>query len=272
MSYLRAGSLLVGMAALFVAIGSLFGAVGAATALALAIMTVFWSFWSTPAKLRAIGAVEITNPHLIAMVARLAAKAGIPTPRVFQIQEAQPNALAFGPNPDQAVIVLTAGLQSLLTERELSAVIGHELGHICYRDFLAATLGITFLDAIISLALILGLIGLALRRNGGGVILALALLFPLIALVLHLAMSRSTEYRADRFGAELCGNPRDLISALQKLEDQSRYIANEAAIAQPAFASTFVVDPFPDTWLSRIFSTHPATQRRIARLERLQIS
>jgi heat shock protein HtpX len=257
------------MAAIFVATGSLFGPVGAASALALAVLTVFWGFWNTAGKLDAIGAVEVTNPKILKMVASLAAKAGIPAPAVFEIAEKQPNALMLGPTPHQAVLVLTAGLRKRLTDSEFAAVVGHELAHVHFRDGLSASIGVAFLSAITSLALLLGLVGLAARRSGGGFILALAIAAPVIGLVCLMAMGRSAEYRADKFAAELCGDPRDLIAALRKLDAFTRRIVNDTALAQPALASLHIVDPFPGTWLSRLFSTHPRIEKRIARLEKL---
>jgi heat shock protein HtpX len=164
---IRASVFLIAMAAIFGAIGSLFGVQGAAYAVALCIVIAFWGFWSTPAKLAAIGAVEVTDLKIIALVRELAARAGLPAPRVFEINERQPNALALGPNPQQAVLVMTTGLRKRLSRAELAAVLGHELAHIRCRDTLSATIGMMFLTAIASLALLLGLIGLVAGRNSG---------------------------------------------------------------------------------------------------------
>jgi heat shock protein HtpX len=267
---IRASVFLIAMAAIFGSIGSLFGLQGAAYAVALSVVIAFWGFWSTPSKLAAIGAVEVTDPKIIALVHELSARAGIPAPRVFEINERQPNSLALGPNRLQAVLVITAGLRKRLSRRELAALLGHELAHIRYRDTLSATIGITFLTAIASLALLLGLIGLLVGRNGGGLIIGLAILAPLTGLVVHTAMSRSNEYRADRFGADLSGDPKHLISALLKLECAAKRVRNSTVLNQPVLTSLFVVDPAPGSWINALFSTHPPIERRIARLEAMR--
>jgi heat shock protein HtpX len=267
---IRASVFLLAIAAIFGAIGSVFGVQGAAYAISLSIVMAFWSFWSTPAKLAAIGAVEVTDPKLIALVRDLAARAGVPAPRVFEIDERQPNALTLGPNPRHAVLVLTAGLRKGLSRAELTAVLGHELAHIRYRDTLSATIAVALLTAIASLALLLGLIGFVVGRNGGGLIVGLAILAPLIGLLLHTAMSRSNEYRADRLGGNLSGDPKHLITALRKLDAAAKRIQSPTAVGRPALTSLFVVDPAPGSWISALFSSHPPITRRIARLEAMR--
>ena len=267
---IRASIFLIAMAAIFGSIGSLFGVQGAAYAVALSIVIAFWSFWSTPAKLAAIGAVEVTDPKIITLVGELAARAGVPAPRVFEIKERQPNALALGPSPQQALLVMTSGLRKRLSRPELAAVLGHELAHIRYRDTLSATIGMTFLTAIASLALLLGLIGLVVGRNGGGMIIGLAILAPLTGLVVHTAMSRSNEYRADRFSADLFGDPKHLITALRKLDSAAKRLRNATVLHRPVLTPLFVVDPAPGSWVNALFSLHPPIERRIARLEALR--
>jgi len=272
MAYLRAGSLLLAMVALFVAIGSLFGTEGAAWALALATVIGFWSFWASgPAVLRAAGAREITveeDRDLLKMVSKLSAKAGIPMPHVFEVEAGQANAFAVGANPKQASLVLTDGLRGLLYGRELEAIIAHEIAHIKSRDTLAATIGVSFLDAIVSLSLLLALVGMAARKHGGGFIIALAIFFPFTALILLFAASRSREYAADRYGATLT-TPRAMISALRYLQTEGEQ-PNQIAMHAPATASLWFVDPLAGTWLRHLLSTHPDISKRIARLERLQ--
>lgn len=265
---MRAVLLLAMLAALFAAIGSLLGILGAAVALTIAIFLSFWSFWSAaPSILTQLDAVPCTDPGIIHATSILAATAAIPAPFVYEIEDAQPNAFALGPNPQSSIVILTSALSAHLTRPEINAVIAHELAHIRNRDTLTCTIATTFVSAIASLALVLGLIGLAVRRHGGGTIIFLAILGPLIACILRFALSRSVEYRADRYAARLCGNPRSLISALQKLEQTSRVVQSYNAILRPELAALYIVDPLPQSWLSALFCTHPPLARRIARLE-----
>ena len=244
----RAVLLVAMLATLFAAIGSLFGVVGAAIALTMAIFISFWSFWSAaPSLLAQLHAVPCSDAGVIRATADLADSAAIPAPIVYEIEDTQPNAFALGPNPQSAVVILTSGLTAQLTRMELSAVIAHELAHIRNRDTLVSAIAATFVAAIASLAVLLGLIGLAVRRHGGGAIIFLAILAPLIACILRFALSRSVEYRADRDAARLCGHPRFLISALQKLEQSSRLIQSDSAALRPEFASVCIVDPFPQS-------------------------
>jgi heat shock protein HtpX len=270
MNLIRTGFLFSAMVAVFVAIGSLFGTEGAAVALAFAAVVSFWSFWRAGhAILRRAGARDVTDAKLLAVVHDLAAKANMPAPRLFEIEEHQPNAFALGSDPAHACIVLATGLRRRLNADEIRAVLAHELWHIANRDTLSATMGVTLLSAIATLAILLGIVGLAARRNGGGALIFLTILAPVVAVVLHLAMSRNQEYRADREGALLCGNPEHLISALIKLDTSTRRIASATAGAQPAIASLFFVDPLPGTWLGRLFLSHPPIAKRIARLKKL---
>jgi heat shock protein HtpX len=271
---IRAALMLLAMGALFVWIGSLvFDEVGMATALALAVVISFWSFWTTGAYIiRATGARELTvekDRALLNVVSKLAADADLPMPRVFEISgDAAPNALAVGANPYVASIILTKSVRKLLPKDQIAPLIAHELGHIKARDTLAATVGGMFLNAILSVALILAFFGMAARKHGGGLMMALAIFTPVIALILHLAASRSREYEADRYGAELLGSPQPMIAVLRKLGALPAR-SNQYALHAPATASLWFVDPLAGSWLSRIFSTHPAIERRIARLERL---
>jgi heat shock protein HtpX len=265
---MRAVLLVVMVAALFTAIGSLFGLVGAAVALTAAIFIVFWSFWSAAGDILAqLNAVPCSDPGIIHATSIMAASAGIPAPLIYEIEDAQPNAFALGPNPQSAIVILTSALSAQLTRPEINAVIAHELAHIHNRDTLTSAIATTFVSAIASLALLLGLIGLIVCRHGGAVIIALAAVAPLIALILRFALSRSVEYSADRDAVHLCNGPRNLISALQKLEQSSHGVESKIAALEPALASLYIVDPMPGSWLSRIFCTHPPTARRIARLE-----
>src|ERR1019366_8631731 len=189
-------------------------------------------------------------------------------PRVFEIDDPHPNALAIGANPKCASLILTKSVRKLLPKDQIAPLIAHELGHIKARDTVAATVGAMFLEAIILVALILGFFGMAMRKHGGGLMIALAIFTPVIALILHLAASRSREYEADRFGAELLGSPQPMIAVLRKLAKVTAR-PNQYALHAPATAALWFIDPLAGTWLSRIFSTHPDIPKRIARLERL---
>jgi heat shock protein HtpX len=260
---------LVGLiAAPFLAVGLLFGVMGAAVAFGLAVAAAFRSLWHTgPAALAQCGARYVTDPSLIETVQELAGKAGIPAPHLLEVQEAHPNAFALGTDPARAAIIVTLGLRTRLTGDELRAVIGHEISHIAHRDTLRATVGVTLMSAMAALALRLRLIGLSVRRQGGGALLFLLVLAPLSALVLHFATARAREYQADREGALLCGSADDLISALRKLDASARRIASITANDQPALAALFFVNPLPNAWVGRLFATHPPVARRIERLK-----
>jgi heat shock protein HtpX len=263
----RAALLLGLIVAPFAAIGLLLGGVGAAVALAMAFAIALWSFWHTgPAILAQCGAHYVKDPDLMEAVQELAAKAGIPAPRILQIQENHPNAFALGSDPAHAAIIMTLGLRTRLTREELRAVMGHEISHIARRDTLRATIGVTLMSAIAALALRLGLIGLSVRRQGGSALLFLVILSPLSALVLRLAASRSREYQADREGALLCGSPDHLITALSKLDASTRRVPSITANDQPALAALFIVNPLPHSWVGRLFAGHPPVAKRIERL------
>ena len=263
----RSGVLLGLTLAPFAAISLLFGAWVAAAALALAVATVLWSFRHTgPAILARCGAREVRDRNLVEAVEDLAAKAGIPPPRILEIQENHPNAFALGSDPAHAAIVVTLGLRNRLNSDELRAVIGHEISHIARSDTLKATIGVTLLSAIAALAFRFGLIGPSVRRQGVGALLFVAMFAPIAALVLRLGGARARAYQADRQGALLCGDPADLIRALSRLETSARRIASITANDQPALAALFIVNPLPNSWVGGLFAGHPPISRRIARL------
>jgi heat shock protein HtpX len=267
-AFTRAAVLVGLIAAPFAVVGLLLGSVGAAVALAIVVTAALWSLWhSGPAILAQCGARYVTDRNLIETVQELADKAGIPAPRLLEIQETHPNAFALGSDPAHAAIIVTLGLRTRLTGDELRAVIGHELSHIAHRDTLRATVGVTLMSAIAALAVRLGLIGLSVRRQGGGALLFLVILAPLSALVLRLAAARSREYQADREGALLCGSPDNLIRALIKLDASARRVASITANDQPALAALFIVNPLPNSWVGRLFAAHPPISRRIERLK-----
>jgi len=263
-------ALLVGMGAL-VAPGYLY--LFAAFALA---MNLGAYFFSDRIVLRMHGANEVSPqqaPELHAMVEELAARAGIPKPRVFVIPEEQPNAFATGRNPKHGVVAVTEGMVQLLGRRELRGVLAHELAHIKNRDILISSLAaaaaalISYVAHALSLAALFG--GSAQDSDGespsAGQGLLVALVAPLAATLVQLGISRSREYLADATGAELSGDPEALASALIKLERASELMP--ARRAAPATASLFIVNPFgPMETVARWFSTHPSTVQRVRRL------
>ncbi len=258
------------MTAAFAAIGFRFGVPLAAAVLALTIAILLRSLWYTgPAILARCGARPVSDPNLIEAVAELAAKAGIAAPRMLEIQENHPNAFALGTDGADAAIVVTIGLRRRLTAAEERAVIAHEMSHIVRRDTVQATLGVTLMGAVATLALWLGVVGRTAQHRGGRALLFLVVLAPVSALVLRLGGSRASAYRADREGARLCGNPTDLITALDKLDAAARRFASITADDQPATAALFIVDPLPNSWVGRLFATPPPVARRIARLRGL---
>lgn len=262
----RVGLFLAAMFAVFVGIGSLFGFVGAAAALSAAIVISFCSFWSAAPKLLAsTHAAPVVDTRILEMVDRIAIAAGIPSPGVYEIEDDQPNALVIG-GGEGAVLVLTSGLRFHLTDNELRAVIAHELAHIRNRDILACALAAALICAITALTLTLASVVSALSRQRGSGAIILAIFVPVIALLLKLAMARSFEYRADRDAAILCGSPRDLISALYKLDRLSYRFKSDVALMHPSFASLFIVNPLPESWAG-LFRVHPPTERRVARLQ-----
>lgn len=207
-------------------------------------------------------------PRLHAIVDELAGRAGIPAPRVFLIEEPQPNAFATGRDPAHGVVAVTTGLLDLLSEREIRAVIAHELAHIRNRDVLVATIAAAIAGAITWVAHALQWTTLLGGRSDdesgsplGG--LVVALVAPLAATLVQLGISRSREYLADEAGARIADDPEALASALQALERAARHIPSSG---EPATASLFIVNPLSGSTFSRLFSTHPSTRQRVARL------
>lgn len=239
------------------------------------VMNLGAYFFSDRLVLRMHAAVEVgesENPRLHAMVAELAERAGIPKPRVYRIPEAAPNAFATGRNPGHGVVAVTDGLLQLLSERELRGVIAHEIAHIRNRDVLVATVAAVMASVVGSLASTLqwmSILGSDEEEEGGGWGgLLMALVAPLLATLLQMAISRSREYLADAEAARLTGDPEALAWALQRLEMQSLPMEQP----RPATASLFIVNPFASMErVARWFSTHPPTEDRVEHLLGLRI-
>ena len=238
----------------------------------------FWSDRLVLAMSRARPLAPGADPGLEAMVRELAARADIPVPRIFVIDEEAPNAFATGRNPDHAVVAVTTGIRRLLTERELRGVIAHELAHIRNRDILIASVAamiasvIAMVASIIKWGALFGFGGSGRDDEGGGIggvlgALALAIVAPIAATVVQLAISRSREYGADATGAHLAGDPLALASALGKLQRGNDRLRFHTVGDNPATASLFIVAPLSGDQVASWFSTHPPLAERIRRLE-----
>ncbi len=274
MNLIRTGLLLAALTALFGAVGLLLGGTnGMLIALGLAVATNLFAYWNSDRlALAAHGAQEVdlsTAPELVRMVQELADRAGLPHPRVYVMHEAQPNAFATGRNPARSAVAVTTGLMQMLSREELAGVIAHELAHIRNRDTLTMTVAATIAGAISSIVNLGLMFGGGRDRPNVVVTLLLVLVAPLAAAVIQMAISRSREYAADRLGAEICGQPLWLASALDKIAGGVAHLPNEAAEARPATAPLFIVNPLSGRRMDGLFSTHPATENRIAALVEL---
>jgi heat shock protein HtpX len=278
MNYLRTGLLLAGLTGLFVAVGSLIGGqTGALMALVFAGGMNLFAYWNSDRMVLSMhGAQEIdpaSAPDLHAMVAELARRAGLPMPRLYIMDNPQPNAFATGRNPQNAAVAVTTGLLQTLQRDELAGVIAHELAHIANRDTLIMTVTATIAGAISMLGNFAMFSGLGHHRdnNGAGLIgtLATIILAPLAAMLVQMAISRTREYAADNLGARISGEPLALAAALAKISDMAHAVPNETAEASPATAHLFIVNPLSGARMDNLFSTHPSTENRIAALQEL---
>ncbi|MBV9243994.1 MAG: zinc metalloprotease HtpX [Methylobacteriaceae bacterium] len=275
MNYFRTALLLAVLTALFVLVGgALGGGGGMAFALCAAIGMNAFAYWNSDRlALAAAGAREVdarTAPGLIQLVAELARRAGLPMPRLFIADNDQPNAFATGRDPEHAALVLHTGLIDTLSQDELAGVLSHELAHVKNRDTLTMTVTATIAGAISSIAH-WGLFFGGGRRSSLGPLgsLALAILAPIAAMIVQMAVSRGREYEADRIGAGISGNPLWLASALRKIAARAQAVPNEAAEAHPAMAHLYIVNPLTGGGMDNLFSTHPNVENRIAALEQL---
>lgn len=281
MNGFRTTILLAVLTALVVWIGDMFGGPnGAVLALVLAGGMNFFSYWfSDKIVLKMYGAQEVTaneDPELHGIVRDLATRAGLPMPKVYVIPEETPNAFATGRNPEHAAVAVTQGIRRILNKRELTAVLGHELSHVKHRDILISSIAATLAGAISYLAhmaqwaAIFGG-GSRDREEGGSGILGLLFMIivaPLAAMLIQMAVSRSREYMADEGGAKVTGDPLALASALRKLHMGAQNIPLQVSNATAtSTAHMFIVNPLTGGGLANLFSTHPAMEERIARLE-----
>jgi len=276
MNYLKTAILLAGLTGLFMAVGFLVGGeAGMLIAFLFAAGMNFFAYWSADKFVLSMhGAREVDEtaaPELVQIVRELSSRAGLPMPRVYLMDNPQPNAFATGRNPENAAVAATTGLIEMLSREELAGVIAHELAHVKNRDTLTMTITATIAGAISMLANF-GLFFGGNRNNNPlgpiGMIL-IVILAPLAAMIVQMAISRAREYEADRIGAEICGRPRWLATALAKIAGAAERIPNESAEASPATAHLFIINPLSGQSMDNLFSTHPATENRIAALEEL---
>jgi heat shock protein HtpX len=254
------------------------GKQGMTMALVFALVLNFFAYWfSDKIVLKMYGAKAVSEaeaPELYGIVRRLIQKAEMPMPKVYIINEEQPNAFATGRNPKHAAVAVTKGIMRILSHEELQGVIGHELAHVQHRDILISTIAATIAGAISYLAqmaqwaMIFGNRGD--NEEGGNPLAALIMMIvgPIAALIVQMAISRSREYAADEGGARLAGNPRYLAGALRKLHWASQKIPMNA---NPATSHMFIVNPLSGGGLLKLFSTHPPIEERIARLESMSL-
>ncbi len=273
-NWLKTSILMAAIVALFGTVGAMLGgAQGMLLALVFGGAVNLWAYWFSDrmvlAMYRAREVDAATEPRFHRLVQELAQRAGIPMPRVYLIDEDQPNAFATGRNPEHAAVAATTGLLRILTERELRGVMAHELTHVLHRDILISTISATVAGAIGSLAHFGMLFG---GRDGDGrpanpvVGLIVMLVAPFAAMLIQFAISRAREFEADRGGAEISGDPQALASALEKIHRYSQGIALEPAEAHPETAQMMIMNPLAGGGIAGLFSTHPDTGERIARL------
>ncbi|MEM9170763.1 MAG: zinc metalloprotease HtpX [Pseudomonadota bacterium] len=275
MNFLRTGILLAALTALFGVVGlAIGGAGGMLIALGVgAAMNVF-AYWNADKiVLRMYKAEEVDVDHGSGAVRRyaqmtrdLAERAGMPQPKIYIIENEQPNAFATGRNPENAAVAATTGLLRMLNDGEIAGVMAHELAHVKNRDTLTMTVTATIAGAITTLANFAMFFGG--NRNNGGIIgaLAIMILAPMAAGLVQMAISRAREYEADRIGAEICGRPDWLASALAKISQGAARIPNQTAERHPETGQLMIINPLSGQGADNLFSTHPATQNRIDRL------
>jgi heat shock protein HtpX len=280
MNYAKTGILLAVLTGILVAMGGIVGGTtGMVIALAVAAAMNLFSLWqSDKMVLRMYGAEQVdasSGGEYYAIVRDLAQRANLPMPRVYIMNNPQPNAFATGRNPQNAAVCASTGLLEMLSPEEVSGVMAHELAHVKNYDTLTMAVAATIGGAISMLAQYLqfGALFGGNRDNNNplgwiGVLVAI-IVAPLAAMLVQMAVSRSREYQADRLGGMICGNPLWLASALRKIESYARGIRNEPAEAAPATAHLFIINPLTGEGMDNLFSTHPNTQNRIAALERL---
>ena len=277
MNYLRTAILLAGLTALFMGVGYLIGgASGAVIALLVAAVMNLASYWNADKLVLAMHDAhevdETTAPELVHLVQDLARRDGLPMPRVYLMDNPQPNAFATGRNPEHAAVAVTSGLLQMLSREEIAGVLAHELAHVRNHDTLTMTITATIAGAISMLAQFGLFFGGSRDNNSGlGVIgtLAMVILAPIAAMIVQMAISRTREYAADNLGARIAGQPMWLASALAKISNAAHQVPNMDAEHNPATAHMFIVNPLSGHGVDNLFATHPSTENRIAALRQL---
>jgi heat shock protein HtpX len=276
MSYFRTALLLAVLTGFFLVVGYLLGGrSGLLIALLFALGMNFFAYWNSDKMvLRMSNAREVGRqeaPELFGIIQELTTRAGLPMPRVYIIDEDQPNAFATGRNPEHAAVAVNTGLLRHLSREEITGVLSHELGHVRNRDTLTMTIAATLAGAIGMLASFGFFFGGGRDENGRSanpiIAIAAMILAPLAASLVQMAISRSREYEADRAGAEISGQPLWLASALQRLHEGTQAIPNATAQANPATAHMYIDNPLSGGGMASLFSTHPPMEERIARLQ-----
>jgi heat shock protein HtpX len=281
-NWMKTFILMAGITALFGAVGgAMGGATGMIMALCLAGAMNFYAYWfSDKAVLKMYGAVQI-NPennygqsnggesqfrNYYNMVKELAENAELPMPKVYVMNESQPNAFATGRNPENAAVAATTGIMQVLSERELRGVMAHELAHVKHRDTLISTISATMAGAIGSIAQFGMMFGRGGDRPNPIIGILMMFLAPMAASLIQMAISRSREYEADRVGAEISKDPKSLADALTKISNYAHQIPNQTAEAHPETGQMMIINPLSGAGLKGLFSTHPQTEERVARL------
>jgi heat shock protein HtpX len=277
MNTMRTGLLMAAMMGLFLAVGFIIGREqGMLVAFVIAAGMNILTYWNADKiVLRMHGARQVDRqsaPEFYVMIEDLSRRAGLPMPKVYVMDNLQPNAFATGRNPENAAVAATRGLLQMLDRDEIAGVMAHELAHVRNRDTLVMTVTATIAGAIAMLANFGMFFGGGRSRDNPfgaiGVIL-MVILAPLAAMVVQMAISRTREYGADRGGAEISGKPLALASALAKISGAAHRVVNDTAEANPATAHLFIVNPLSGARMDKLFSTHPDTANRIAELERI---
>jgi len=271
-NWFKTGLLMAAIMALFGMVGAVLGGgQGMLLALVFGLGVNLWAYWFSDTmvlKLYRAQEVDATSaPQLYNTVGELAARAGLPMPKVYLIDEAQPNAFATGRNPEHAAVAATTGILQLLSARELRAVLAHELSHVRHRDILTSTITASIAGAIATLANFGMFFGGRNNDNRNPLVaLVVLILAPIAAVLIQLAISRGREYEADRGGAELSGDPHALADALAKIDRYAKGLPLETADAHPATAHMMIINPLSGGGLAGLFSTHPPTEERVHRL------